>query len=100
MPKECQHGFGPSTLVYTRCGDHDGQDASARVDEEMPLAAFDLFVDSNAAEPPVSVVFPDWLSIIPALGWRRFPVATRTSPRSKSCLRGQVLSWRQRQQYW
>jgi hypothetical protein len=66
----------------------------------MALTAFDLFVDIKAAKPPFSVVFTDWLSRIPALGWRRFPAATRTSPRSKSCIRCQVPSWRQRQKYW
>jgi hypothetical protein len=100
VPEECQQGFGPVTILHTRRGDNDGQDQPERVDEEMPLAAFDLFVDIKAAEPPFSVVFTDWLSRIPALGWRRLPAATRTSPRSKSCIRCQVPSWRQRQKYW
>jgi hypothetical protein len=100
VPEECQHGFGTVTILHTRRGNDDGQDQSERVDEEMPLAAFDLFVDIKAAEPPFSVVFTDWLSRIPALGWRRFPAATRTSPRSKSCIRCQVPSCRQRQKYW
>jgi len=92
VPEACQHGFSPVTILHTRRGDDDGEDQPERVDEEMPLAAFDLFMDIKAAEPPFSVVFTDWLSIIPALGWRRFPAATRTSPRSKSCIRCQVPS--------
>jgi hypothetical protein len=63
-----QHGVGPVTVLHTRRGDDDGQDQAERVDEEMPLAAFDLCVDINAAEPPCSVVFTDWLSRSPELG--------------------------------
>src|SRR5690349_11621800 len=35
---------------------------------------------------PLSVVFTVWLSIIPALGSRLRPWASRTSPRSLSCI--------------
>jgi len=34
----------------------------------MALATFDVFVGIKAPEPPFSVVFTDWLSMIPALG--------------------------------
>ena len=54
----------------------------------MAFAALDLFVRIKAADPPFSVVLTDWLSMIPALGWRCFPLATRTSPRNRSCMSG------------
>ncbi len=57
VPEECQHGLGTIPIVPTRRGDDHGQDSSAGVDEEMPLAAFALFVDITAAEPPFSGVF-------------------------------------------
>jgi hypothetical protein len=99
-PEACQHDCSPVTIWHTRRGADDGQDQPARVNQEMPLAAFALCVGITAAEPPLSVVFTDWLSILPALGWRRFPAATRLAPRRTSCLRGQGPSWRQRQKSW
>jgi hypothetical protein len=66
----------------------------ARAAQEVALAAFDLLVGIKAAESPFSVVLTDWLSRMPALGWRRLPAAARTSPRSRSCIRCQVPSRR------
>jgi hypothetical protein len=92
VPENCQQGLGPVTILHTRRGDDDGQDQPERVDEEMPLAALDLFVRIKAADPPFSVVFTDWLSMSPAVGWRRLPAAARTSPRNRSCISGQIPS--------
>jgi hypothetical protein len=100
VPEEGQHGFRPVTIWHTRRGDDDGQEHPERGDPEMPLAAFDRFVDLKAAEPPVSVVLTDWRARIPARGWRRVPAAPRTAPRSTSGIRCQGPSWRQRQKYW
>src|SRR5918996_5588099 len=92
MPEDFQHLLGPVAVLHAGGRDDDGQDQSERVDEEMPFAAFDLFVGVEAANPPFSVVLTDWLSMTPALGWRRLPAATRTSPRSRSCRTCQVPS--------
>jgi hypothetical protein len=94
MPEDCQHLLGPIAVLHAGGRDDDGQDQSERVDEDMPFAAFDLFVGVEAADPPFSVVLTDWLSMTPALDWRRLPAATRTSPRSRSCMMYQVPSLR------
>jgi hypothetical protein len=75
------------------------QEQPEGIDQDMPLASLDLFTRVIAAELPFSVVLTDWLSRIQALGWRRLAAATRTSPRSRSCMRCQVPSFRQRQKY-
>ena len=92
VPEDCQHLLGPIAVLHTGGRDDYGEDQSEGIDEDMPLAAFDLFVGVEAAEPPFSVVLTDWLSMTPALGWRRLPAATRTSPRSRSCMTCQVPS--------
>jgi hypothetical protein len=88
----------PGGIILRR--DDDGQDHPKRVDEEMALATFDVFVGSNAPDPPFSVVCTDWLVMGPARGWRRLPAAARTSPLRRSCSRCQVPSCRQRQKSW
>jgi hypothetical protein len=100
MAERLQYMLGAIPILHTGRRHYDGEEPPEGVDEEVALAPFDLFMGVKAPEPPFSVVFTDWLSIIPALGWRRFPAATRTSPQSKSCIRCQVPSWRQRQKYW
>ncbi len=92
--------FRPIAILDAGSRHHHRQDQPEGIDEDMALAAFDLFAGIVPPDPPFSVVLTDWLSRIPALGWRRLPVATRTSPRSRSCMRGQVPSFRQRQKYW
>jgi hypothetical protein len=41
---------------------------SERIDNDVPLAPIYLLAAVVAARPPFSVVFTDWLSMIPALG--------------------------------
>ncbi len=92
MSEDLQQRLRPVAVLHTRSGDDDGQQQAERIDEDVAFAAFDLFVRIKAANPPFSVVLTDWLSMIPALGWRCLPVAVRTSPRNKSCMSGQVPS--------
>jgi hypothetical protein len=92
MPEDLQQQLRPVAVWHTGGGDDDRQQQAERVDEEVAFAAFNLFVRVKAADPPFSVVLTDWLSMIPALGWRCLPVATRTSPRTRSCMSGQVPS--------
>jgi hypothetical protein len=94
MPEDLQERHGSIAVLYTGSRHHDGQQQAERIDEEMAFTAFDLFVCVKAADPPFSVVLTDWLSRIPALGCRRLPAATRTSPRSRSCITCQVPSLR------
>jgi hypothetical protein len=93
MPKALQQQLSTITVLHASgSSDDDRQQQTERIDEDVAFAAFDLFMRVKAADPPFSVVFTDWLSMIPSLGWRCLPVATRTSPRNRSCMSGQVPS--------
>ena len=92
MPEALQQQLSTITVLHASGGDDDRQQQTKSIDEDVAFAAFDLFMRVKAADPPFSVVFTDWLSMIPALGWRCLPVATRTSPRNRSCMSGQVPS--------
>lgn len=92
MPEALQQQLSTLTVLHASGGDDDRQQQAERIDEDVAFAAFDLFMRVKAADPPFSVVFTDWLSMIPALGWRCWPVATRTSPRNRSCRSSQVPS--------
>ena len=60
---------------------HDNGDQQAeRVDEDVALATIDLLARVVAVRPPFSVVFSDWLSMMPALGLRFRPTDSRRSP--------------------
>jgi hypothetical protein len=99
MPEHLQELFRAITILHTG-GRHDHRtDQSTGITENMPLGAFDLFAGIAPVDPPFSVVLTCSLSMLAALGWRRFPAATRISPRRKSCMYGQVPSFRQRQKY-
>src|SRR2546423_12992489 len=70
-------------------------DQPIRVDQEMPLAAFDLFAPVVAAPPPFWLVLTDWLSMMAALGVGSRPCFTRTASRRAVWMRSQVPSLRQ-----
>ena len=88
MPEAHQQSLGPVAVWHIGGRNHHGQEQAEGIDEDVAFAPFDLFVRVEAADPPFSVVLTDWLSRIPALGWRCLPVATRTSPRKRSCMSG------------
>jgi hypothetical protein len=58
----------------------DGDQKAKRVDEDVALTTIDLLARVVAVRPPFSVVFTDWLSMMPALGFRLRPTASRRSP--------------------
>jgi hypothetical protein len=95
-----EQAFGTGTVLHVGRGDHHGQQQPERIDENMALATLDLLVRIVAVDPPFSVVLTDWRSILPALGWRCRPMATRIAPRSMSWLCCHVPSRRHSQQYW
>ena len=68
MPEDAEERLGPLTILHTSRRDDDREQQSEGIDEEMPLAAFDLFAGIVPPEPPFSVVLTDWLSMMPALG--------------------------------
>ena len=61
--------------------DHDCQQQSYGVHDDMPLAARHLLTGIIATRPPFSVVFTLWLSMIAALGEVCRPSAVRTLSR-------------------
>jgi hypothetical protein len=100
MPAQVQPWQGPLTVWHAGRRHHHPQPEASRIDEEMALAPVDMFGFIIPVVPPFAVVLTDWLSMIPALGWRCRPAATRTSPRRRSWMSCQVPSCRQRQQSW
>jgi hypothetical protein len=94
VPEDRAYGLGAITVLHAGSRDDHREAQPARIDEAVALAAVDRLVGIKAAAPPVSVVLTDWLSMMPALGWRRLPAAARISPRSRSCIRCQVPSRR------
>jgi hypothetical protein len=94
MAQHVQQRHGPVVVLHTGGGNDHTEEQPEGIDEDMALAALDLLPRIIAADPPLSVVLTDWLSMMPALGWRCLPVAARTSPRSRSCMSCQVPSWR------
>jgi hypothetical protein len=75
--------------------DLDSEHQAHGVDQQVPLAAIQLLGAVVASRPPFSVVFTDWLSMIPALGSRFRPVWSRTPSRNASWIFSQVPSIRQ-----
>src|SRR2546430_5786441 len=57
-------------------------DQPIRVDQEVPLAAFDLFAPVVAAPPPFWLVLTDWLSMMAALAVGSPPPFTPPPPRT------------------
>jgi hypothetical protein len=94
VPQNLQELRRPIALLDPGGGNDQGEDQPEGVNQEVTLTPLDLLARVIAPEPPFAVVFTDGLALRPALGWRRLPAATRTSPRSKSCMSGQVPSRR------
>jgi hypothetical protein len=98
LPEAHQQMLRPRTILHVGGRYDHHQEQAERVDEERPLAAVDLGVRIQAADPPVSVVLTDWLAMLPARGWRCLPVATRLSPRRRAWRSGHEPSCFQSQQ--
>src|SRR5574344_1475763 len=62
------HLQGPVPVLPVRRLDPDSQRKPGHVGDEVSLPPWGLFARIVAAEPPLSVVFTVWLSMIPALG--------------------------------
>jgi hypothetical protein len=73
MPNALQQQLSTITVLHASGSDDDRQQQAERIDEDVAFAAFDLFMRVKAADPPFSVVFTDWLSMIPALWCIREP---------------------------
>ena len=63
---------------------HDGQQQSYGVHDDVTLATHHLLTSIIATRPPFSVVFTDWLSMMAALGVGLLPSDCRTLGRSAS----------------
>ena len=92
VPEAREPTLGARAVLHLGRRAADGPEYPYGIDEDMPLAAMNVLVRRVAVAPPFSVVLTAWLSMIPALGWRCRPVATRTSPRSRSWSTCQVPS--------
>ena len=72
-----EQAFSTGAVLHVGSRDHHGQQQPYGIDEDVALAALDMFVGIIAVDPPFSVVLMDWLSMLPALGWRCRPAAGR-----------------------
>jgi hypothetical protein len=98
---ECpEHRFGPiAVLAPRRMHSHD-EEQTKDLDDDVALAPAYTLASLRAPEPPFSVVFTVWLSMIPALGSRVRPAASRRPSRSVACLRSQTPARRQVRKEW
>ena len=88
---ECpEHRLGPIAVLDPRRVHQHDQEQPEDIDHDVALAPTDTLAAVIASDPPFSVVFTVWLSMIPALGSRVRPEASRRSPRSVSCIRSQM----------
>ena len=88
---ECSEHLFSAISVLDPCRmDHHDQQETEDIDHDVALAPTDALAAVIAAGPPFSVVFTVWLSMIPALGSRVRPEASRRSPRNVSCIRSQT----------
>src|SRR5207253_9902190 len=69
-------------------------DQPIRVEQEVPLAAFDLFAPVVAAPPPFWLVLTDWLSMMAALAVGSRPCFTRPASRRTVWIRSPVPALR------
>lgn len=79
-----KHQPRPVPILYVGCMHQDCQHQSQRINYYMAFAALDLFARIVAAQPPFSVVFTLWLSMIAALGVDLRPAFLRTVSRRLS----------------
>src|SRR5439155_15436864 len=90
-----QDRFGSITVLDPRRMHHHDEEQPEDIDDDVALAPADALAPIIAPDPPFSVVFTVWLSMIPALGSRVRPEAARRSPRRLSCIRSQTPVQRQ-----
>ena len=85
-----QHRFRSITVLEASGMHQHDEEQPQDIDDDVALAPTDALAAVIAAGPPFSVVFTVWLSMIPALGSRVRPEASRRSPRNVSCMRSQT----------
>jgi hypothetical protein len=68
VPQAVQDLLRAITVLDTGGGHDHGQEQPEGVHEDVTLPPFDLLARVIAPEPPFSVVFTDWRSMMPALG--------------------------------
>ena len=99
MPEDVQERLRPIPVLNTGSCHHHREDQPEGIDEEMPLAALDLFAHRSRGPPFFGGL--DRLTVEdPSTGLAALAGRHPTSPRSRSYIRCQVPSCRQRQQYW
>ena len=59
MPEDVEELFRSIAILHAGSRHHHRQDQPEGIDEDMSLAAFDLFARIIAADPPFSVVLTD-----------------------------------------
>jgi hypothetical protein len=72
---------GSLAIHYVGCVNHDTQQETRRINEDVAFAAADLLRPVLAMGPPFSVVFTDCESMIAAEGWAQRPIWRRSCSR-------------------
>jgi hypothetical protein len=90
-----QDRFGAIPILDPSGMHHHDQEQPQDIDDDVALAPTDALAAVIAPDPPFSVVLTVWLSMMPALGSRVRPEASRRSPRRLSCICSQTPARRQ-----
>jgi len=81
------HVLGPIAVLDPSRMHHHHQKETEHIHDDVALAPPRALPPVIAADPPFSVVFTVWLSMIPALGSRFLSWPREESPRRVSCIR-------------
>ena len=79
-----QNQLGPVAILDVGRMDHDRQDQTEGIDDDMSFAARDFLARIVSPRPPFSTVLTDWLSMMAAEGVGSLPAWMRTSWRRVS----------------
>jgi YD repeat-containing protein len=91
-----QHEPGRHAILQARRMHQDDQQQAELVDDDVPLAAVDLLARVIPADPPFSVVFTDWESMIATDGAGSAPAPVRTRATNAWLIAGHTPSRRNR----
>jgi hypothetical protein len=97
--RSLEYELRPVSVLNVRFVDFNFQNEAKRVNQDVPLPAFDFLACVISAKPLFSVVFTDWESRIAADGSESFPFFFLTCLRSSSWTFRHVPSFVQSSKY-
>ncbi len=94
LPNQTKQELGTITILDVGGMHHYGNYQTHSIYEQMPLAPVNFLPGIISMEPPFSVVFTDWLSMMAALGSASRASVFRSFSRKALCIRSHVPSRR------